>query len=174
MIISFSGLDGSGKTTESKKLAEELNGKYYHIGNLTIFGNISQFLQKRNPRLHNNIRDLEYMQNKSIKKSIVSFIKKITSLMDLFYFRIFRAWNWNKIIIIDRYFYDILVQAQYFKFFGYKFSRLYLKLIPRADVSYFLNVGLETAFKRADKSKHQDLNFFKKKERLYYGVIGEK
>lgn len=174
MIISFSGLDGSGKTTHAKKTCGYLNNLekknvYVHIAGYSIFGRMSKLLQKRNIALYENIRDLEYSQVKGNKKRIVGLLKEITSILDLgvFYIKIYIEKVRKRIIVCDRYFYDILVQAQYFNFFGEHFSKLYLKLIPKPDIAFYLDLDPKISYNRSDKSKHQDLYFFKTKLDLY-------
>lgn len=178
MIISFSGLDGSGKTTHAKKTCSYLNylgekNVYVHIGIYSIFGIISKILQKRNVDLHENIRDLEYSQVKGNKKYIVGLLKKITSILDLglFYVKIGIENIRKRTIVCDRYFYDTLIQAQYFKFFDKSFSKLYLKLIPKPDIAFYLDLNPKISYNRSDKSKNQDLNFFKIKSDLYKNLI---
>jgi len=174
MIISLSGLDGSGKSFSARLISNylsKINKKsiIVHMGGHSIFGVISKVLKKNHKKFHEKIRDFEYIPKKNKYRSLIRFLKRITSIIDIFifYLRIFFEWTRGNIIVCDRYFYDLLVQGQYFKFFGEYFSFLYLKLIPKPTISFFIDTDFNTAFNHANKHKHHNLNFFKKKYDLY-------
>lgn len=171
MIISFSGLDGSGKTTHTRLTSEYLSNQGIktidiHLQKFSIFGKLSKILMKISPRNEKKIKGLEYSQEKK-SKWLISILRKVTYILDISRFYVIKSLNKNKVIICDRYFYDLLTQSQYFNLFGPKFSKFFLKIIPKSELPFFLSTDTDTASKRVVKDSFQDTSFFKKKLELY-------
>jgi len=172
MIISFSGLDGSGKTTQAKFLFRYLSEKgfkvkYTHMLHRSIFGLLSVFLKKYSKKSFDGINHIEFdLENKSFSKKLISLFRKFTYILDLFGFCLYIFINnlEGKIILCDRYFYDLVVQSRYMKLFGPHFSKFYLSLVPKPKISIFLEVSSRIGFERA---KEKDIHFFNKKSELY-------
>ncbi len=176
MIISISGLDGSGKTTQAIFVLDYLTlrrkkASYIHMQHHSIFGIISKFLKRYNKKSFNQINKIEFdLSNKSFSKKLISALRKVTYLIDLFafYFYAFYYKISKRILVCDRYFYDLVVQSTYMKLFGKKFSNFYLKLVPKPSIPIFLELSPDVAFRRANE---KNINFFNRKKQLYDSLI---
>ena len=173
MIIVFSGLDGSGKTTCAEALAGFLKGSGFFVKNMHI---IKDSLHYR--ILHNLIGKMSESSKNSLEKSIRNkkggiyfiisgFIKKFLLLLNLISFNLRYGWyrnNKSRILITDRYFYDEMIQAEYLGIVGRSFISIFKSLTIVPDVIFFLKVSPEIAYKR--KSEY-DKDYFEKKGLLY-------
>jgi len=148
MIISFSGLDGSGKTTNAifvqKYLSKHrLKSVQIPLLHRSLFWKTGQLLKKKQKKQYAKIKDKEFdTQDKGLLKKSIGLVRKITYLIDLFSFSI---WSYNqkrkkKIIICDRYFYDLAVQSQYMGLFGKLFTAFYNIFIPHPHIAFFLRI----------------------------------
>ena len=109
-LITISGLDGSGKTTQLDLIEEKLKNKFqvkrFHMVTFSIANKI---LKKKT---FSN-------QPKAQKKAgfFGIFLRKIAIIIDVFRFRFYYLikTNENKIdyIIVDRYFYDQIINIKY-------------------------------------------------------------
>ncbi len=170
MIISFSGLDGSGKTTLSRWLyvrlfQENIPVTYVHLQNFSLFGNIGRLLDKIFPILRKGVTDIEFNRKHSFKKMVIAFFRRVSYIFDIavFYIYIFLSGK-KRIFICDRYFYDLAVQSMYLEMFDVNFSDYYLSLIPNPDIAFFLEISPKEALKR---SQEKNLEFHNVKNSLY-------
>lgn len=172
MIISFSGLDGAGKTTNALFAVDYLKKKgmkcsYYHMQHRSLFAIIGKFLKETHPKTREKITKKEFdLEDKSFSKRIIGFLRKTTYIFDMlvFYIEILAAKLHKRALICDRYFYDLAVQSKYMKLFGKGFFNFYISIVPKPDTAFFLEIDEKTAFKRA---KEHDIGFFKAKNKLY-------
>ena len=172
MIISFSGLDGSGKTTYSlaalKYIKEKkidvkymhmIKGSFYHL----ILNNfIGRFSKSSKSFLEEGLRG---------KKSRMAFfftklIKKILLFVNLIIFNIrYAGFKGDKKhnLICDRYFYDEIVQMRYLSLASERFVGIYKRLVIKPDIAFFIKVDPHLAFSRkldAQKEYFQEKSVF--------------
>jgi len=140
MIVTFSGIDGSGKTTRSEALVQLLRAKGL-------------------PALSSRPA---YAANDAIKDfcgwAYGDRFAYFTQLDGEFYVSCLTA-DWlchlarvlsksqSQILICDRYIYDVLAQATHMKADAVPLRRLW-KHFPRPEISYFLEVSPELAHAR--------------------------
>src|SRR3989344_9286322 len=172
MIISFSGLDGSGKTSAAMMLVayckeKNLKTEYVHLQNFSLFNKFGKILQNTAPQAHRRVEDVEFKKKSSFKKEMLAILRKITYLTDVLRFRLKTSFC-KKIFVCDRYFYDLAVQSMYLQMFGKTFVRFYLKIIPQPDLAYFLDLSPATSFAR---SQEKDLAFHTIKFREYQRIL---
>ena len=63
-----------------------------------------------------------------------------------------------------RYFYDFILSFEYFGFIYGWFSKFYIKLIPKVDKLFILDVKAKIAF---DREREHDIEFFRKQRKRY-------
>jgi len=161
VIISFSGIDGSGKSTQIDLINKELN-KNDNVKILHIFG--------KGATLHSKVEE-----NTGIKK-LINILKnqnkKIFGFRLKFYMAIFfyflESWIFyikiilferKNILILDRYYYDYFVnQISQEDKESSKLMKMN-KFFPKLSLSFFFDVDEQTSFHR---KKEYNLDKLKK------------
>ncbi len=169
MIIGFIGFDGTGKSTVTKKLKsiiEENINKDVEI----VHGFNHLFLDFITKRLQNTKAAKQHSSG-SGKKSILSYIWPfcifIDSFLLYFYYKIKYR---NKILILDRYFYDYIPSYEYLQVDKTGLLKLLFSLIPKADYTFSLTVEPQKAFNRKTEIGDigdADLEYFIKQKQRY-------
>ncbi len=170
MIIAFVGMDGSGKTTLSRKLKEELVRQSHSAVvvepfKYLVFAPVLKFLGG-NERL---------VSARGEKKNHFFLFKfwPILALFDhwiQFLFKIKPLEKRYDYVIADRFFFDF---ASSFKYFGYTTSfldKLYLRLVPKPDLTFVLDLPPETALEREKGGQHS-LKFFSYQRGYYSDLV---
>jgi thymidylate kinase len=175
MFITFSGLDGSGKSTIISNLRDRLEKRNHRVTVLTMYGQVSLYGIIRNCRdlLFKSAKQSNYIdlsnhdkiraaisetdaplvegrfQQIIVKLLRKNCVKRIVFVIDLFILIIFRfiIERINKnIFILDRYFYDFLADvAEGDKWF---YTRIFLSLAPTPSIPIFIDVSAEESFRR--------------------------
>ena len=114
MLITFSGLDGSGKTTQIGLFLAYLKEKGYRYKKLTMYDDISfsGLLAKIKSKKKQNTNRLKgYRYDKNRKDRHLVFFRKLIYMIDLMTYK-YKTWRHgrlnNSILIMDRCFYDTL------------------------------------------------------------------
>ena len=143
MIITFSGLDGSGKTTLIRCLEKYFDSKNISFSSSSIYGELSIYAFIRNLRSlsskdndhantekKDNSNTYKFFRSKNVKKFFLLFDIIILSFVKLYY-----AFS-KKILIIDRYFFDFLMEVtDDIRFY----QRLVCFLFPSPSLSFFID-----------------------------------
>ena len=173
MIITFSGLDGTGKTTYAEMVADHMRGggkkciRFHAIkSSLSYFFThkiVGVVSKKAKQTAESGLRD----KGGSFTNGMLAFVKKAFFLADILLFNICYGRLKGKegdILVADRYFYDELVQARYLGIAGRLFSRIYENLIIKPDVAFFVELPPEKAYGRKNE---YDIEYFKAKSPIY-------
>ncbi len=177
MIITFSGLDGSGKTTLADKVYEHLKEKghrvkyfhaiknsfYYYLLHKAI-GRVSKSSQGA---LESGLRD----NSNRPRFLILACIKKIFFLFQLVIFRLMfrdKKGNATDHLVCDRYFYDDIVQFAYLGVDTNRLLRLLKILLVAPDISFLLEVNPQRAYER--KPEYAS-GYFQAKAALYRNIL---
>ena len=169
-LIIFTGIDGSGKSTLSKTLAERLGKENIKTRTLWWFS-AENSLIRRTLRLLSGRGKGESAENgegKLPKSSLVQKLYQYIVLLDYQRQTIFSVWlplMLGKNVICDRYVYDIVIS--FTKEFNYseaktrKMMSTLLKLSPKPDIAFFVDVPVEVAIQRKHDipsiSHHEEL-----------------
>ena len=176
-MITFSGVDGSGKTTLAKRACDYLNKRGVDAVMLEVYGR-SAFLNigrcigrfskgtkqaleaklasrdKRSTRLLGGLRRLCLRSDIALLRSKLSFLK--SKKMEP---------------VCDRYLYDTLVHLRYLGVVTDKQYKSFLKAIPLPELPILLSLDKNSAKDR--EGKHQDLEYYDEKIRLYQELAKE-
>jgi thymidylate kinase len=101
------------------------------------------------------------------KNLIINFVLRIMAFVDLLRFRLLSLYQdviKKRIIVCDRYFYDIGIQMEYKGRAGKRWRDFYLRQAQMPDFAFLLNVEPEIA--RSRKPEHPD-GFYSHKFRMY-------
>lgn len=178
IIISISGLDGSGKSTQVDWLKNYLKeqGKrvyYFHAVEFGLANKLSNLIKKLFGAIH---------QTKQITKSrSVTKANKINILLRKFFLKIdlIRFKNLRKklerenydYILSDRYFYDTIANIQYLleKSSSNPNWKLNFQNLIKPDLAVFLKVNPEIIMQR-ERIPDQGMEYLKRKNLLYAAI----
>ena len=160
IIISFMGVDGSGKTTISKKIKNlYIKSKYLHLKPYILFKD------------HRTVIKNPHKLKKST--SIISFLRLLSWLIS---YKVFFLISKNaKIYIFDRYAHDILIDPHRYKHnLSENITKIVLSFFPKPDLWIFLKPSLKTIKLRKSELPDNELRrqtkkyiiFFKKKKNV--------
>jgi thymidylate kinase len=153
-IVSFMGVDGSGKTTFSKNLKKLFkNSAYLHLKPYIIFPD--RRTVNKNP----------HKQKKS--SSIISLFRLISWLISYTIFFLFKK-N-KKIYIFDRYAHDILIDPlRYRHNLSNKLTKFILNIFPEPDLWIFLKPSLKTVRLRKQELSENETKKQIKKYSIFF------
>ena len=130
LLISFMGVDGSGKTFLSKKIKKLLpQSQYLHLKPYIL--------------IKDRRTVIKYPQNQKKSMPLISLLRLLSWLIS---YKIFFSQNKKKkIYIFDRYAHDILVDPKRYKHNLYKtLTKFILSFFPAPDLWIFLKPTLKT------------------------------
>lgn len=158
--IVFCGMDGSGKSTLANLLAEKLRRSGLIVTNIHGHG-------YKTTRTSFGLSADTVVKNNKLLRLLVPFAYLDNLLTYVFsYLPILR----KQILISDRYFYDKVVRMLYYGIIDERLAGLYLRLLPRPLVVFFLDSSEKIVRKRKGE---YDENEYKKFRKWYKFVAKE-
>jgi thymidylate kinase len=165
-LITFSGIDGAGKSTQIEKLRLYLGERGIPVETLTFWDNVAVFASLRSGfsrRVLESDGEIGTPEKpaKRNDKNSQSFPlllgRALLHVLDVFRLRriVRRAKSTNpsrRVIIFDRYIYDQLAALPVHHWLARSYARLIVKLAPQPDLSYLLDAVPEEA--RARKPEY--------------------
>lgn len=179
ILISFSGLDGSGKTTQIAALREAIS----HIGMrselLAFWDDIVVGSRCREGFVHKVLgseggvgtptRPVE-RRDKNVRAGYLTLIRHLLYLADAVHLRfvLYRTrLGGARVIILDRYLYDELANLPIENRLSAAYARLLAWIAPRPELAFLLDADPEMA--RARKPEYP-LLFMRQSRRSYFRV----
>jgi thymidylate kinase len=160
MLVSFSGLDGSGKSTQINGLIDFLEERGLTTKLLAFWDDVVVMSRYREGFVHKVYGSERGIgapdkpvnrQDKNVRKWYLNLARHGLYLLDAIHLRkvVARARRSGvDVIIMDRYIYDELANLPLTNLATASFVRFVDSLVPRPDVAYILDADPEAARKR--------------------------
>ncbi len=177
VLISFSGLDGAGKSTQIQHLREVISRLGMHDQLITFWDDVVVGTRYRERFVHTMYGSEKGIgapdkpvnrRDKNVRKWYLTLARHALYLLDVIHLRfvIGRAeMGDNDVIIMDRYIYDELANLPLDNFFSRMFVRIARFIAPRPDIAFLLDADPEAA--RARKPEYP-VEFMHKCRRSYF------
>ena len=176
MLITFSGLDGAGKTTQLNLFAQYLKGNNIKYISMQMHDDVSVstflrkiFKRKLNETITHNKTGKIYRYDKNKKDSKLVFMRKIAYIIDLITFIIKKAYYEKvrgRLILMDRYIYDSI--ANLFNTKSELYTSFMLRIIPQPNITLFLDTEPKTAYQRKPEYPSE---FYSERKEAYLGIF---
>jgi len=157
-IITFSGIDGAGKTTQIESISAELIQRGYHVARIAFWDDVavlSKFRARLSLRVLDKSKDKAsdsaLRHDKNVRKWYLTVVRAVFYVLD--------TWSLRSVVtrvqaespdfvIFDRYVYDQLVQIRSRRFPVRLYIRMLLALAPTPDFGFILDAFPDEAFQR--------------------------
>lgn len=160
LLISFSGLDGAGKSTQIENLQERLGAAGLQVRLLTFWDDIVVMTRYREGFVHKVYGSEKGIgapnkpvnrRDKNVRAWYLTIARYALYLLDAMHLRRTVQKTLKSgadVIIVDRYIYDELANLPLERPVTLRFVRLMQKIAPQPDLAYLLDADPEAAHKR--------------------------
>lgn len=160
LLISFSGLDGAGKSTQIENLRERLVAAGLKVRLFTFWDDIVVMTRYREGFVHKVYGSEKGVgapnkpvkrRDKNVRAWYLTIARYALYLMDAIHLRttLKRALkSGHNVVIVDRYIYDELANLPLERPMTLAFLRLIQEIAPLPDIAYLLDADPEAAHKR--------------------------
>jgi len=174
-MITFSGIDGAGKSTLTAKAAEyfrdtERNAVKLEVYATSTFLSMGRLIEGVSPSAKKKLGSTTSSSGSGI---FFKVLRVFCFFIDIVIFRIKSIFlrKRKKVLLCDRYLYDTLVHLKYLKALNDGLYRFLLKLIPRPEAPFLLYLDSSSAKSR--EGQHDDEDYYSEKIKLYETLAGE-
>lgn len=155
MLVTFSGLDGAGKTTQIELFTQYLEETKCNFKKLSMYDDISssafvrRMFRNKRAKITYATSERNYRYDKNRREKDIVLLRKIAYFVDLLIL-IFKQLYYQKLkrktIVMDRYLYDSLANLSDTN--SNHYINIISKLIPKPNLAIFLDAEPHVAFQR--------------------------
>ncbi len=183
-FVSFSGMDGAGKSTQIAALRAYLQQAGQRVQLLTFWDDVAQLKNLRETSGHKIFKGDKGVgspdapinrRDKNVRSPIMTCIRLGLYFLDAISLRrvVSKALHSGvDFIICDRYVYDELANLTLSNPISRAYVRLIMQLVPRPDVSYFLDADPVAARARKPEYPLDFLYFSRESYRVLSHLVG--
>jgi len=178
-IVSFSGIDGAGKSTQINLLQQRLAAAGIRVIKLTFWQDVAVMVRLRASASHNFFNSEEGIgtpeqpvnrRDKNIRTWYMAAVRFVLYFLDTLSLRAVFARlvkTSAEVAIFDRYVYDELANLSLQSRLARAYVRLLLKLVPQPDIAYLLDADPVAARRRKPE---YPLEFLDSNRTTYLGL----
>ena len=173
-LIALSGVDGSGKSTQTKLLKSSLEGQgkkvaYFHATEFSLANRLHRFLKAERKDF---VPGTEKAVTRATRLSV--FLREVFLFIDMLRFKWYREELERKgvdYILSDRFFYDSLINLAYLK--GGTSTHSWLEaFLPKADSGFYFSLPPEAIMAR-ERVPEQGQEYLRTKMTLFQDKIAD-
>jgi thymidylate kinase len=184
LLITFSGIDGSGKSTNIATLTSWLTGAGLQVRAVTFWNNVVVLPRLREKLTRKLFRGKTGVgaperpvqrRDKNVHPWYASLGRCVFFLLDAIHMRWLAKQMLSSeadVVIFDRYLYDQLAILPIQRNAVRVYARLLCKLVPRPDIAYLLDAEPEAAFIRKPEYPLEFLKRYRRSYLLLRGLVG--
>jgi thymidylate kinase len=160
-LITFSGIDGAGKTTQIEYVSSWLQNQGLRVSRLSFWDNVAVWSKMRAGIGHRVVNSLHTegtaepsfapKNNKSVRRWYLTAVRSGLYLLDIARLRRLLASQRlrdSDVIIFDRYIYDQIANIDSQSLAARIYSKILLMQTPDPDLAFVLDVSADVAFAR--------------------------
>lgn len=176
MVISFSGVDGCGKSTHARRTKRYLREKgmcavLLEAYQFSLFLSLGRVFGLIGFKKGDSLRPGDPAKKESVAKTL---LRRLSLVLDIFLFKaviLFFRLLGKDIIVCDRYLYDTLAHVVYTGRISRRQIDFFMKVIPLPGIAFLLTADSKIAMSR--EGAHSDIGYFRDKESIYNGLSGQ-